>query len=54
LKVAFKAGNAIAQDILKSYAAAEFLTKLPEIDEEIGVVTYIAVRVIFLPNYSSW
>jgi aconitate hydratase 2/2-methylisocitrate dehydratase len=44
LEVAFKAGNAIAQDILQSYAAAEFFTKLPEIDEEIGVVTYIAAE----------
>ncbi|SOH93760.1 aconitase [Monaibacterium marinum] len=42
LKVAFEAGNAIAKDILESYAKAEFFTKLPDIDEEIKVVTYIA------------
>ncbi|MGJ8550518.1 bifunctional aconitate hydratase 2/2-methylisocitrate dehydratase [Winogradskyella wichelsiae] len=42
LEDAFKAGNAIATDIIKSYAEAEFFTKLPEIDEKIEVVTYIA------------
>ncbi len=42
LAEALKAGNAVAKDILESYADAEFFTKLPEIDEEIQVVTYIA------------
>ncbi|PKG96088.1 bifunctional aconitate hydratase 2/2-methylisocitrate dehydratase [Paraglaciecola sp. MB-3u-78] len=42
LEKAFKTGNAIAKDILESYARADFFTKLPEIDEEIEVVTYIA------------
>lgn len=42
LAEAFKNGNAIAKDILESYAKAEFFTKLPEVDEEIEVVTYIA------------
>lgn len=42
LDAAFKAGNAIAKEILESYAQAEFFTKLPEIDEKIDVVTYIA------------
>jgi aconitate hydratase 2/2-methylisocitrate dehydratase len=42
LEAAFKAGNAIAKDILESYARADFFTKLPEIDEKIEVVTYIA------------
>ncbi|WP_016955207.1 bifunctional aconitate hydratase 2/2-methylisocitrate dehydratase [Catenovulum agarivorans] len=42
LEAAFKAGNAIAKEILESYAQAEFFTKLPEIDEKIEVVTYIA------------
>ncbi len=42
LEAAFKAGNPIAKDILASYARAEFFTKLPEIDEKIDVVTYIA------------
>lgn len=42
LEEAFKNGNEIARDILESYAQAEFFTKLPEIDEKIEVVTYIA------------
>lgn len=41
---AFKAGNTIAKDILESYAKAEFFTKLPEVPEEIKVVTYIAAE----------
>ncbi|MFT7184648.1 MAG: aconitate hydratase 2/2-methylisocitrate dehydratase [Pseudohongiellaceae bacterium] len=44
LATAFKAGNAIAKNILESYAQAEFFTKLPEIDEKIDVVTYIAAE----------
>ncbi|CAM3603344.1 bifunctional aconitate hydratase 2/2-methylisocitrate dehydratase [Flavobacterium chungbukense] len=42
LKEAFKNDNAVAKEILESYAQAEFFTKLPEIAEEIKVVTYIA------------
>ena len=42
LAAAFKAGNAIAKDLLESYANAEFFTKLPEVQEEIQIVTYIA------------
>ncbi|WP_424939496.1 bifunctional aconitate hydratase 2/2-methylisocitrate dehydratase [Aliiroseovarius sp. S253] len=42
LDEAYKAGNAVATDILESYAKAEFFTKLPEVEEEIKVVTYIA------------
>jgi aconitate hydratase 2/2-methylisocitrate dehydratase len=42
LEAAFKSGNEIARDILESYAKAEFFTKLPEIAEEIKVVTFIA------------
>ena len=42
LEVAYKAGNIIAKSILESYAQAEFFTKLPEIEEEIQVVTYVA------------
>jgi aconitate hydratase 2/2-methylisocitrate dehydratase len=42
LEAAYQADNAIAKDILESYAAAEFFTKLPEAEEEIQVVTYIA------------
>lgn len=44
LKAAYEAGNAIAKDILESYAKAEFFTKLPEVPEEIKVVTYIAAE----------
>ena len=41
---ALKAGNAIAKDILESYAKAEFFTKLPDIPAKIDVVTYIAAE----------
>ncbi len=44
LKAALDAGNAVAKDILESYAKAEFFTKLPDIDEEIEVVTYVAAE----------
>ncbi|MDX1496189.1 MAG: hypothetical protein R3352_01415, partial [Salinisphaeraceae bacterium] len=44
LAAAYKDGNAIAKDILESYAQAEFFTKLPEPEEEIKVVTYIAAE----------
>ena len=44
LKVAYTNGNEIAKDILKSYAKAEFYTNLPDIEEEIEVVTYIAAE----------
>ncbi|MEP2689195.1 MAG: bifunctional aconitate hydratase 2/2-methylisocitrate dehydratase, partial [Maribacter dokdonensis] len=42
LEEALKNGSEIAKDIIESYAQAEFFTKLPEIEEEIEVVTYIA------------
>ena len=42
LEAAYQAGHTIATDILESYAKAEFFTKLPEVAEEIEVVTYIA------------
>lgn len=42
LKEAYVNGNSVAKDILVSYAQAEFFTKLPEIAEEIKVVTFIA------------
>ncbi|NIF07730.1 bifunctional aconitate hydratase 2/2-methylisocitrate dehydratase [Chryseobacterium sp. Tr-659] len=42
LKEAFNSGNEIAKEIIESYAKAEFFTKLPEVAEEIKVVTYIA------------
>ncbi|MBB6371017.1 bifunctional aconitate hydratase 2/2-methylisocitrate dehydratase [Chryseobacterium shigense] len=42
LKEAYNSGNEIAKEILESYAKAEFFTKLPEVAEEIKVVTFIA------------
>lgn len=42
LKEAYNSGNEIAKEILESYAQAEFFTKLPEVAEEIKVVTFIA------------
>jgi len=44
IKAAYEAGNAIAKGLLESYAAAEFFTKLPEPEEEIKVVSYIAAE----------
>jgi len=42
IEKAYQADSSIAKDILESYAKAEFFTKLPEVQEEIKVVTYIA------------
>ncbi|CAM4064708.1 bifunctional aconitate hydratase 2/2-methylisocitrate dehydratase [Flavobacterium jumunjinense] len=42
LAEAFKKGNEIAKELLESYAKAEFFTKLPDVEEEIEIVTYIA------------
>ena len=42
LKQAYLNGNTVAKEILESYAKAEFFTKLPEVAEEIKVVTFIA------------
>ena len=44
LKAAYVEGNQVAKSLLESYAAAEFFTALPDIDEEIKVVTYIAAE----------
>lgn len=44
LRDAYKAGNAVAKDVLESYAKAEFFTKLPDVDDEIKVVTFIAAE----------
>lgn len=41
---AYKAGSAVAKGILESYAKAEFFTKLPDIEDEIKVVTYVAAE----------
>ena len=42
LEEAYKNGNTVAREIIVSYSNAEFFTKLPDIDEEIKVVTYVA------------
>ncbi|OAE36303.1 bifunctional aconitate hydratase 2/2-methylisocitrate dehydratase [Agrobacterium tumefaciens] len=44
LRDAYKAGNAIAKGVLESYAKAEFFTKLPDVEDEIKVVTFIAAE----------
>ena len=44
IKESYESGNNIAKDILISYSKAEFFTALPEIDEEIDVVTYVAAE----------
>ena len=42
LEKAFNDGNAIAKELIESYAQAEFFTKLPEVDEKIEIVTFVA------------
>ena len=42
LEKAYNEGNAIAKELIESYSKAEFFTKLPEIDEEIEIVTFVA------------
>ena len=42
LKKAFESGNPIAKELLESYAKAEFFTELPDVEEEIKIVTFIA------------
>jgi len=42
LEKAFKEGSKVAKDIIESYAQAEFFTKLPEVEEEIKIITFIA------------
>ena len=44
LAAAYASGNSVAKDILESYAKAEFFTKLPDIEEEIKIVTYICAE----------
>ncbi|MEC8369391.1 MAG: bifunctional aconitate hydratase 2/2-methylisocitrate dehydratase, partial [Pseudomonadota bacterium] len=44
LAEAYRAGNAVAEDIIESYSKAEFFTKLPDIEDEIKVVTYVAAE----------
>ncbi|WBX75372.1 bifunctional aconitate hydratase 2/2-methylisocitrate dehydratase [Tenacibaculum ovolyticum] len=42
LENALKEDNDIAKEIIESYSKAEFFTKLPEVDEEIEIVTFVA------------
>ncbi|MEP3969316.1 MAG: aconitase family protein, partial [Nonlabens sp.] len=42
LEKAFNEGNAIAKELIESYAQAEFFTKLPDVDEKIEIVTFVA------------
>ena len=42
LKVAYKEGNEFSKEILESYARGDFFTNLPDVPEEIKVVTFIA------------
>lgn len=44
LAEALTAGKEIARELLESYAKAEFFTSLPEVPQEIKVVTYIAAE----------
>lgn len=41
LEAAHKEGNALATELLKSYAKAEFFTRLPEVEETIKIVSFI-------------
>lgn len=42
LEAAFKAGNSIAKELIRSYSEAEFFTELPDVPEKIEIVTFIA------------
>jgi aconitate hydratase 2/2-methylisocitrate dehydratase len=42
LENAYKEGSAVAKELIESYAKAEFFTNLPEVEEEIEVVVYVA------------
>ena len=44
LKTAYEEGNMIAKEIIQSYANADFYKNLPDIEEEIKVVTYVAAE----------
>ena len=44
IKTAYAAGNSIAREVVESYAKAEFFTTLPQIEDEIKVVTYVAAQ----------
>ena len=42
LEIAYKEGNVIAKEIIESYSRAEFFTKLPQLPDEIKIVTFVA------------
>ena len=42
LEEAYNRGSEIAKNLIESYANAEFFTKLPDIEEKIEVVTFVA------------
>ena len=44
LKTAYEEGNMIAKEIIQSYANADFYKNLPDLEEEIKVVTYVAAE----------
>jgi aconitate hydratase 2/2-methylisocitrate dehydratase len=44
MKQSYKEGNFIAKDILESYSKAEFYTNLPDLEEEIKIITYVAAE----------
>ena len=44
IESSYKEGNETAKAILESYAKAEFFTELPDVAEEIEVVTYVAAE----------
>ena len=44
IKQAYASGNKLAEHLLESYSRAEFFTQLPELDDEIKVVSYVAAE----------
>ena len=44
LKESYEAGSLVSKGIIESYAKAEFFTNLPEIEDEIQIVTYVAAE----------
>tara|TARA_B100000683_G_scaffold232227_1_gene234173 strand:- start:2115 stop:4895 length:2781 start_codon:yes stop_codon:yes gene_type:complete len=44
LKNGFASGNKVVKDVLESYSRGEFFTKLPDVEKEIKIVTYIAAE----------
>ena len=44
LKIALEDGNPVAREVLESYSRVEFYTSLPDIDEEIKVVTFVGAE----------